>query len=160
MQPWTLLPPDQGPAPGPAASGAVFPVPLEDDRSYCVRAAARERPLLKRRTAVTAKTLPLDGPAFEREVVNNPGLTLVDFWAAWCSPCRALLPSLERLATSFAGRAKVAKVEVDANPDLAQRFGVRSIPTLVFFRDGREVDRIVGNLPYPTLEERLARLTG
>ena len=109
---------------------------------------------------MNAKTLPLDGPAFEREVVNNPGLTLVDFWAAWCSPCRALLPSLERLATSFAGRAKVAKVEVDAHPDLAQRFGVRSIPTLVFFRDGREVDRIVGNLPYPTLEERLARLAG
>ncbi len=106
------------------------------------------------------KTLPLDGPGFEREVVNSSGLTLVDFWANWCGPCRALAPSLERLAAAFAGRAKIAKVEVDAYPELAKRFGVRSIPTLVFFRDGREVERLVGNLPYPTLEARLARLAG
>jgi thioredoxin 1 len=109
---------------------------------------------------MSATTLPLDGPAFEREVVNASGVTLVDFWAPWCGPCRALAPSLERLAAAFSGRAKVGKVEVDQNPELAERFGVRSIPTLVFFRDGREVDRIVGNLPYPTLEERLARLAG
>lgn len=109
---------------------------------------------------MSTTTLPLDGPAFEREVVNASGVTLVDFWAPWCGPCRALAPSLERLAVAFSGRAKVGKVEVDQNPELAERFGVRSIPTLVFFRDGREVDRIVGNLPYPTLEERLARLAG
>lgn len=109
---------------------------------------------------MSANTLPLDGPGFEREVVNAPGLTLVDFWANWCGPCRALAPSLERLAAAFAGRAKIAKVEVEANPELAKRFCVRSIPTLVFFRDGREVERIVGNLPYPTLEARLARLAG
>jgi thioredoxin 1 len=110
---------------------------------------------------MTANTLPLDGPsAFEREVVNAIGLTVVDFWANWCGPCRALAPSLERLAASFAGRAKIAKVEVDVHPELAKRFAVRSIPTLVFFRDGREVERLVGNLPYPTLAERLARLTG
>jgi thioredoxin 1 len=109
---------------------------------------------------MSTTTLPLDGPAFEREVVNASGVTLVDFWATWCGPCRALAPSLERLAAAFAGRAKVAKVEIDQHPQLAERFGVRSIPTLVFFRDGREVDRVVGNLPYPALEERLARLAG
>lgn len=109
---------------------------------------------------MSAATLPLDGPAFEREVVNSSGLTLVDFWANWCGPCRALAPTLERLASAFDGRAKIAKVEVDDHPELAQRFCVRSIPTLVFFRDGREVERLVGNLPYPTLEARLARLAG
>ena len=68
---------------------------------------------------MTANTLPLDGPsAFEREVVNAIGLTVVDFWANWCGPCRALAPSLERLAASFAGRAKIAKVELGVGLDL------------------------------------------
>jgi thioredoxin 2 len=81
---------------------------------------------------------------------------VVDLWAAWCGPCRAIAPVLERLAEGHAGRLKVVRVDVDANPALAARFDARSIPLLVVLRDGREVDRIVGALPPAALERRLA----
>ncbi len=83
---------------------------------------------------------------------------VVDFWAAWCGPCRMIGPVLEDLATRHAGRLKIVKVDVDAEPALAARFGARSIPLLVAMRDGREVDRVVGALPRPALEARLAPL--
>lgn len=81
---------------------------------------------------------------------------VVDLWAAWCGPCRMIGPVLEDLAARHAGRLKVVKVDIDANPSLAQRFQAQSIPLLVVLRDGREVDRIVGAVPRPTLESRLA----
>ncbi len=81
---------------------------------------------------------------------------VVDFWAAWCGPCRMISPVLEGLAEDHAGHLKVVKVDVDANPALATRFGARSIPLLVVIRDQHEVDRIVGALPLAALEERLA----
>src|SRR5215472_7300300 len=80
---------------------------------------------------------------------------VVDFWAEWCGPCRMISPVLEDLAGRHAGRLKVVKVDVDANPELAARFDARSIPLLVVIRDGREVDRIVGALPRAALEQRL-----
>jgi thioredoxin 2 len=80
---------------------------------------------------------------------------VVDFWAAWCGPCRMISPVLEDLASRHAGRLKVVKVNVDANLALAARFGAQSIPLLVVIRDGREVDRIVGALPRAALEQRL-----
>ncbi len=83
---------------------------------------------------------------------------VVDFWAAWCGPCRMIAPTLEALAARQAGRLKVVKVDVDANPQLAARFGAQSIPLLVVLRDGREVDRVVGAVPRPALEARLAPL--
>ncbi|QEC48747.1 thioredoxin [Baekduia soli] len=83
---------------------------------------------------------------------------LVDFWAAWCGPCRAIAPVLQDLAARHAGRLKVVKVDVDANPDLAARYGAQSIPLLVALRDGREVDRVVGALPPAALEARLGPL--
>src|SRR5918998_5606718 len=81
---------------------------------------------------------------------------VVDFWAAWCAPCRMIAPVLEDLAARHAGRLKVVKVDVDANPGLASTFGAQSIPLLVVLRDGREVDRIVGALPRAALEQRMA----
>lgn len=83
---------------------------------------------------------------------------VVEFWAAWCGPCRMVAPALQDLAAHHAGRVKVVKVDVEANPDLAARFGAQSIPLLVVLREGREVDRIVGALPRTALEQRLGPL--
>ncbi|MEO8700772.1 MAG: thioredoxin domain-containing protein [Kofleriaceae bacterium] len=80
-------------------------------------------------------------------VAAAPGVTMLDFTAARCAPCRALAPILEALATEYAGRARIAQVDCDHEPALAERFGVRSMPTLVVLRDGREVGRVVGLRP-------------
>ncbi len=81
---------------------------------------------------------------------------VVDFWAQWCGPCRMISPVLADMAQSHAGELKVVKVDVDANPQLAVRYGAQSIPLLVVIKDGHEVDRIVGALPKAALEQRLA----
>ena len=82
---------------------------------------------------------------------------LVDFWAEWCGPCRMIAPSLEQLAQEFAGRAVVAKLNIDQNPRTPQRFGIMSIPTLYIFKNGRVIDQIVGAQPLPALRQWLAR---
>ncbi|MCW4009293.1 MAG: thioredoxin [Candidatus Bathyarchaeota archaeon] len=83
---------------------------------------------------------------FEETIKNNP-LILVDFWAGWCGPCRALAPTIAELANDMAGKALVAKLDVDENPKTAEKFQVYSIPTVVLIKDGSEVDRIVGLCP-------------
>jgi thioredoxin 2 len=95
-----------------------------------------------------------DAESFAAET-NASVPVVVDFWAAWCGPCRMISPVLADLAQRHAGRLKVVKVDVDANPELAARFAAQSIPLLVVMRDGREVDRIVGALPRAALEQRL-----
>jgi thioredoxin 1 len=84
---------------------------------------------------------------FDEELVATPGLVMVDFWAEWCGPCRAIAPVLEELAEASDGRVTLLKVNVDENPGLAARFGIQSIPTIVFFREGAIVDRVVGAAP-------------
>jgi thioredoxin 2 len=95
-----------------------------------------------------------DADTFAAET-NASVPVVVDFWAAWCGPCRMISPVLEDLAKSHARHLKVVKVDVDANPGLASRFGAQSIPLLVVIRDGQEVDRVVGALPRAALEQRL-----
>ncbi len=91
------------------------------------------------------------------QIINSDKPVLVDFWAPWCGPCRMVAPSVETLAREFAGRAVVAKLNVDENPVTAQRYNIMSIPALYIFRNGRVVDQMVGAQPLPVLRERLAR---
>ena len=83
--------------------------------------------------------------AFDRAIAQ--GVSLVDFWAGWCGPCKMLAPTIEDLGGQYEGKAVVAKVDIDAEPGLASRFGVMSIPTVILFKDGAEVDRMVGLMP-------------
>jgi thioredoxin 1 len=89
------------------------------------------------------------------EFLAEPGLLVIDFWAVWCGPCRMLSPIVDELASEFEGRATVAKCNVDDCEDVAIRFGVRNIPTLVFIKNGEVVDRTVGVLPKPDLKARI-----
>jgi thioredoxin 1 len=92
---------------------------------------------------------------FQDVVLKADLPVLVDFWAAWCGPCRMVAPVVEELAQEFAGRAVVAKLDVDANPSTAQRYGVMSIPTLIFFKNGEEIDRVMGAQPAAALRQKL-----
>jgi thioredoxin 1 len=108
--------------------------------------------------AASAHPVAVTDADFDQVVLGAQVPVLVDFWAAWCGPCRTVAPMVERLAAEFAGRAVVAKLDVEANPRVAQRYGAMSIPTLVFFKDGHEVDRLVGVQPEVVLSERLVAL--
>jgi thioredoxin 1 len=92
---------------------------------------------------------------FEQEVQNAALPVLADFWAAWCGPCRMIAPIVEELARDYEGQIRVAKIDVDENPDLANRFGIMSIPTLAVFVDGQVVSRIVGYVPKAELKRHI-----
>jgi thioredoxin 1 len=92
---------------------------------------------------------------FEAEVVNSSVPVIVDFWAEWCGPCRMIAPILDEIAASYAGRVKVVKVDVDSNSRTASQFSVMSIPTLLFFKNGKVQDQIVGALPKKMLQEKV-----
>ena len=95
---------------------------------------------------------------FQRDVLNSSQPVLVDFWASWCGPCHVMAPVIDDLATEFAGRVTVGKVNVDDEPDLAAQYGIRSIPTLLLFKDGQIVDQAVGVVPKRVLTEKLNAL--
>ncbi|MDQ1278057.1 MAG: thioredoxin 1 [Thermodesulfobacteriota bacterium] len=90
---------------------------------------------------------------FEQEVLKADKPSIVDFWAPWCGPCRALSPMVEELAATYKGRIKVAKLNIDDSPLTAQKLGVRSIPTLMLFKDGKLLDTLVGLVPKDKLED-------
>lgn len=114
----------------------------------------------KRPLPADDQPLAVTDATFSAEVERSPLPVLVDMWAEWCGPCRMIAPMLEDLAAEMAGRARVAKLNVDDNPVTASRFAVRSIPTLLVFKDGREVDRIVGVRPKAEIAQRLERWLG
>jgi len=92
---------------------------------------------------------------FSREVLSTPGSVLVDCWAPWCGPCRTVAPILDELASKYAGGVRIAKLNVDENPLTASRYDVRSIPTMLLFKDGKLVNSLVGALPKETIEQHL-----
>lgn len=97
---------------------------------------------------------------FASAVARSPLPVLLDFWAAWCGPCRMIAPVIEQLAQEWAGRVRVAKVNIDENPVMAARYHVQSIPTLLILREGEELDRMVGALPKAEIVRRLQTVLG
>jgi thioredoxin len=95
---------------------------------------------------------------FETTVVNADKPAMVDFWATWCGPCRIIAPHVEALAEEFAGKAIVAKVDVDSSRQTAIKFGIQSIPTLLFFKGGKMVDRVIGAVDKKVLKDKLTAL--
>ena len=91
--------------------------------------------------------------SFENDVLKSTQPVLIDFWATWCGPCRAIAPVVEQLAGEYAGKVKVVKVNIDENPKTPTQYDVRSIPTLLMFKDGKVVGQIVGAVPKPKIEE-------
>ena len=102
--------------------------------------------------------LHLDDKNFDETLSTAEGVLMVDFWAEWCGPCRAVGPVLEDLARASGGKVTLAKVNVDTYPALAARFGVRSIPTILFVKDGKVRDTVIGAVPKPELQKKLTAL--
>ncbi|HET7876909.1 MAG TPA: thioredoxin [Methylomirabilota bacterium] len=104
---------------------------------------------------MTQGTVHLTEATFDAEVSAHKGILMIDFWAEWCQPCRALAPTLDELVRESSGAVSLAKVNVDEQPALAARYGVRSIPTVVLIKDGKERDRIIGNVSKVQLKKKL-----
>jgi thioredoxin 1 len=106
--------------------------------------------------SISMATVKVDNSNFQNEVLNSAEPVVVDFWAEWCGPCKMIAPALEEIATEMTGKVKIAKLNIDENPELAAQFGVRSIPTLAIFKDGKVADIKVGAAPKTALNAWIA----
>ncbi len=102
-----------------------------------------------------SKPVELNDDNFNEEVVNADSPVLVDFWAEWCGPCRMVGPIVEELVEEYEGKAKIGKLNVDHNPQVSVKYGIRSIPALLIFKDGEVVDQIIGAVPKPHIKKQL-----
>ena len=105
---------------------------------------------------VADKPVPVNDTSFDQQVLKSETPVLVDFWATWCGPCKMIAPVLEEIAGEQSGKLKIAKLDVDQNPETAQKFGVMSIPTLLLFKDGKEVNRLVGYMPKAQILQKIS----
>ena len=105
-----------------------------------------------------ASTIHLTEQTFDETLATNDGILMVDFWAEWCGPCRAIAPVLDTLVNESAGKVGLAKVNVDDNPGLAARYGIRSIPTILLVKQGKVVDQVIGSVPRAKIKEKLDAL--
>jgi thioredoxin 1 len=108
---------------------------------------------------MSAATVNVTDSTFAEAVLSSATPVLVDFWATWCGPCRAIAPKLEELATEMSAEVVVAKVDVDTNQQTAARYGIRSIPTLILFKGGQPVEQVMGNVPKEKLVEMIRKHT-
>ncbi|MFQ6044977.1 MAG: thioredoxin [Gemmatimonadales bacterium] len=106
---------------------------------------------------MTATPVAVTDADFAREIEQHQGVALVDFWATWCGPCQIIAPVMEQIASEYEERVKVAKLDVDANQQTPMRFNVRSIPSVLVFKDGKHVDTVVGAVPKAYLVERIEK---
>jgi thioredoxin 1 len=109
----------------------------------------------QRRLSIMAKAIEVTDSTFEQEVLQSTQPVLVDFWAVWCGPCRAVAPIVEEIAGDYEGKLKVMKLDVDDNPRTAVAYGVQSIPTLLVFKDGKPAERIIGAVPKKVIVDKL-----
>ena len=100
-------------------------------------------------------TLHLTEETFDAEMGKHEELLMVDFWAEWCAPCRAIAPALDELARESAGKVSLAKVNIDEHPSLAARYGIRSIPTILFIKSGEVVDQVIGAVPKAQIKKKM-----
>jgi len=105
-----------------------------------------------------SKATPVSSTNWDTEVCKADGLVLVDFWAVWCGPCQMVAPIVDELASEYNGKLKFMKLNTDENPDVAGRYGIMSIPTLLFFKGGQPVDKVVGAVPKKVLKDAIDRL--
>lgn len=102
--------------------------------------------------------LEVNTASWDKEILQSQGVVMVDFWAVWCGPCRMIAPTVEELAKEYSGKLKVAKLNTDENPDIASKYKIMGIPTIMFFKNGQKVDQVVGAVPKTQLKSKIDSL--